>query len=416
MKFFSTKNNINPINIFRKSQTKYIFECDICLHTFNKSLDKIYEDKNHCPYCATSSSVLCDDENCKFCYEKSFNSNPKAIYWSDKNIIKPRHIMKKSSNKYWFNCPDCKHEFERPLCDIKNDSFCPYCAVPSKILCDDEKCKSCFTRSFASEAKLDYWSEKNNISPRLVLKNSNKKYFFNCSDCKHEFSNTLDCVILLNQWCPFCGGNQLCQNNDCNYCYNRSFASNPKSIYWCPTNKINPRQVFKASSNKYNFICNYCSKQFSSTIDHIHNGSWCPYCYNKTEKTFYTKIKNIYKNLIHRFSVKWCKNIKELPFDFVLPNDKIIIELDGGQHFKQVSNWKSPEETQKTDIYKMKCANLNGYSVIRILQLDVYYNKYDWIKEIINTIELIKIQNKVQNIYLSKSNEYDTHKKLMIEN
>lgn len=64
----------------------------------------------------------------------------------------------------------------------------------------------------------------------------------------------------------------------------------------------------------------------------------------------------------------------------------------------------------------MKCANSNGYSVIKILQTDVYHNKYNWTKEIIKTIELIKIKKKVQNLYLSKSNEYDTHKKLMIEN
>ena len=64
----------------------------------------------------------------------------------------------------------------------------------------------------------------------------------------------------------------------------------------------------------------------------------------------------------------------------------------------------------------MKCANSNGYSVIRILQIDIYYNKYDWVKKIIDTIELIKKDDKVQNLYLSKSNEYDVYKNLMIKN
>ena len=40
---------------------------------------------------------------------------------------------------------------------------------------------------------------------------------------------------------------------------------------------------------------------------------------------------------------------------------------------------------------------------------------YNWVKKIIDTIELIKKENKVQNIYLSKSNEYDVYKKLMSE-
>jgi very-short-patch-repair endonuclease len=33
-------------------------------------------------------------------------------------------------------------------------------------------------------------------------------------------------------------------------------------------------------------------------------------------------------------------------------NFKLIAELDGAQHFEQVSNWKSPEETSKVDNLK----------------------------------------------------------------
>ena len=114
----------------------------------------------------------------------------------------------------------------------------------------------------------------------------------------------------------------------------------------------------------------------------------------------------IYTNIIHKYKVDWCKNISYLPFDFVLKLLKIIIELDGPQHFIQIMNWKSPEETRKGDIYKMECANENGYSIIRILQKDVYYNKYDWLSELINNIEKIIQEKIVQNIYMCKNDEY----------
>jgi len=52
---------------------------------------------------------------------------------------------------------------------------------------------------------------------------------------------------------------------------------------------------------------------------------------------------------------------------------------------------------------KMKCANENGYSMIRILQNDILKNKYEWLAEI---IELISAGNKVQNIYMCKNDEY----------
>jgi len=86
---------------------------------------------------------------------------------------------------------------------------------------------------------------------------------------------------------------------------------------------------------------------------------------------------------------------------------KIIIELDGKQHFEQVWNWKLPEEQYKNDKFKQECANKNGYSVIRLLQEDVLYDKYDWKTELINNIEKIKIDNIIQNIYMCKNNEYD---------
>ena len=76
------------------------------------------------------------------------------------------------------------------------------------------------------------------------------------------------------------------------------------------------------------------------------------------------------------------------------------------QHFEQVSNWQSPEKTQKNDKYKIKCANSNNFSVIRILQEDVYYNTYDWLTELKTNIDKIKNENIIQNIYMCKNNEY----------
>ena len=61
---------------------------------------------------------------------------------------------------------------------------------------------------------------------------------------------------------------------------------------------------------------------------------------------------------------------------------------------------------RKNDLYKMKCANENGFSVIRILQKDVYHNNYDWLTELIDNIEKNTNENRVQNIYMCKKNEY----------
>lgn len=145
------------------------------------------------------------------------------------------------------------------------------------------------------------------------------------------------------------------------------------------------------------------------TDDHL-RGSGCPFCVNKTEFILYEYLQQLFNNTITKqFKKVWCKNMitnKYLPFDFCIDEYKIIIELDGAQHFRQVLNWSSPDTQFENDKYKQKCANDNGYCQIRLLQEDVFDNKYDWKTELINNIEKIKTDNIIQNIYMCKNNEY----------
>ena len=57
-------------------------------------------------------------------------------------------------------------------------------------------------------------------------------------------------------------------------------------------------------------------------------------------------------------------------------------------------------------MYKMKCANENGYSMIRIVQEDVFKDKYDWLQDLLENINKIVLEKKVQNIYMCKKDEY----------
>ena len=129
-------------------------------------------------------------------------------------------------------------------------------------------------------------------------------------------------------------------------------------------------------------------------------------CKNKTELKMFQELSKKYIDIKREYKFSWCKNVKQLPFDFFLENEKIIIELDGPHHFEQVSNWGNYGENQKRDLYKMKCANDNGLTVIRLLQEDVINNKYNWLYELEHNIQKIINENFVQNIYMCKNNEY----------
>ena len=150
-------------------------------------------------------------------------------------------------------------------------------------------------------------------------------------------------------------------------------------------------------------ICKKHGKFEQNPNSHLRNRG-CPLCINKTEGKLYKILKKKYTSLISQFSPIW---IGKKRFDFCIPENNIIIELDGPQHFIQVSNWPSPEEQVLNDKEKEKLANENNYCIIRLLQEDVFYDTYNWFDELLENIKiLINKKPIIQNIYMDKNNEY----------
>ena len=335
-----------------------------------------------------------------------FSQHPKCKFWSKRNEKNPSELCLNSHKKFWFDCDKCSHEFESSLLNInQSNTWCPYCS--NKKLCDNKECNICFEKSFASNEKAIYWSHENILNPRDVFKSADRKNFiFNCDKCQHSLLLNLKSISSQGHWCSYCSHQKLCDNEECNMCFDNSFASVERNKYWSKENILTPRQVFKSTNKKISFDCDICNKIFCTQLSGITKGIWCPYCVNKTEQILFDKLKVKYNLLKFQYKVEWCKNINYLPFDFVIEDIKLIIELDGKQHFEQIGKWLSPDKTHKNDLYKMKCANDNGFSIIRILQKDVYKNKYNWLDELISNIEKITNENRVQNIYMCKNNEY----------
>ena len=407
-KFWSDKNNIKPINVALNSNKNFIFKCGECNHEFITKPNIIVSTNSWCGFC--SNKKLCNDNECKKCYEKSFASHPKSKYWNIENKLQPRYVFKGYREKVKFNCFKCNHVFEACLQDVSSGSWCNYCK--GYKFCNDN-CNICFLKSFASNEKSQFWSPKNKIPPHQVAKATHEKYIFDCKKCGHEFSMS-PASINANNWCQYCSiqTKALCNNDTCMHCFNRSFASSPNAKYWHEDNKLKPREVALNSRNKIKFKCEK-GHLFESKLNSISGmNTFCPICCNKTEELVFKELQKKYNKIRIQFKAKWCKNNKNtcyLPFDFVLENEKIIIELDGRQHFKQVGNWENPIDIQSRDKYKMQKANENQYSVIRITQEYVVQKNSQWFKELIENIEKVINESKVQNIYICKNNEYDIY-------
>jgi very-short-patch-repair endonuclease len=156
-------------------------------------------------------------------------------------------------------------------------------------------------------------------------------------------------------------------------------------------------------------------KEYSQRPDCHLLGQGCPQCKNKSEAKFYELL--IEKNIVCETQINfdWCKNEvtnKYFPFDFLIKTFRIILELDGMQHFRDITYWHTNSLKQcSRDCYKMQQAIKNKYTIIRILQPEFYKNP----KEIINMVlPYIKQYDKPEIIYITKNiSIYDRHKSIM---
>jgi very-short-patch-repair endonuclease len=406
-KFWSSKNQLNPRQCTRSSGQERIFDCPECKHEITMGLNHIHNGA-WCKYCNGGKDVLCDDLQCLHCFNRSFASHEMVKFLSKNNKKDARFITKSSKTELVFTCDKCEHEFEKAATYITNkNEWCPYCSGNGIFCIKEKNCQHCFNRSFASNeyslqlhpnCKEDPY--KLSISSSIILQ-------IICNDCDHIFYQSPH-YLTMGHGCPYCVNKALCIDETCQMCFNNSFASISESKYWSELNNIKPRNVFKNTNMiKYKFDCPYCNNIYESDPANITSkGSWCECIRKKSELKLYNYLQTILNNyaIEREKTFSWCKNILVLPFDFFIEELKLIIELDGQQHFEQVGSWKTPKEIQERDIYKQKLANENGYSIIRITVMDVRDNKNDWRNKL---KEAIKKYDKVQNILIGEI--YDQH-------
>jgi hypothetical protein len=230
--------------------------------------------------------------------ELSFAMHEKAKHWSPKNPDSPKDMYLGSNKRRLFNCNNCNHTFESQISNIRLGRWCPYCCIPTKMLCNNESCTHCFNRSFASHEKSKFWSAENTVKPIQVLKGSDIKYKFNCDACNHTITKSI-CGVVRGEWCPYCSNDKLCEITACTKCFNNSFASHEKAVYWSNENAISPRFVFKGSNKqKYKFDCEKCLHAFEMTPNSITSqNSWCNYC-DHVKLCIKKECKSCYNNSV----------------------------------------------------------------------------------------------------------------------
>lgn len=137
--------------------------------------------------------------------------------------------------------------------------------------------------TFDTHEKSQYWnSEKNGLLTSCdVSMGSGTKVWLDCDKCPHSFVIT-PAEIAKGSWCPYCANMKICAE-DCDTCFQKSFASHPKSKHWLQTanGKVTPRMLFRGTAKMFWFHCVVCDHNFQTRIAMITlSNCWCKYCSN----------------------------------------------------------------------------------------------------------------------------------------
>lgn len=406
---WSVRNVKTALQVFIKSTAFFTWwVCLLCGHEFEETPGRVTNERwkgNGC-FCTGKKRKVCGNKECdKGCFERSFASfkgltpigNRVVDCWdtSKNDGLTPYHFAISAGSKCFFVCDKCGHSLQHSLDNLTClDRWCKYCE--RKELCDKSTCEPCHQASFASfdgctpsgKKVVDCWdaSKNNGLMPRDVFKSSNDPFHFLC-DCGHAYESQLNNVSS-GYWCGYCSSppKNMCPDDvECDSCFRKSFAhllQRDSEYGWSADNNIGApsHRIFAGSGVKVRLVHTVCGSVFDIIACNFKSGARCSHCKRKTETKVFNLLSPLFSTLERNIRPVWALNDVSgrcLEFDLFLLLFKIVIEIDGAYHYRQVWNWNTAE-AQKRDRWKEERAQENGFRVIRLLQEDVWYDEWAW--------------------------------------
>lgn len=247
-----------------------------------------------------------------------------------------------------WKCKICNFIWNATWDNISRGKGCPSCAgnIPLNNYKIDLRLKNRFIE------RLDEYCGKNYLKLR-----------FKCVNCNYIWTAT-PANVLRGTGCPAC-------------------AKNAKLTNQIIDNRIIDRSLIRLNNvinsvSKIKWQCKECGYIWKALIQSVtQRNTGCPHCsIRKNEKLLSNIFKTIGFEVRNQFSInKIDKNCKRLVVDFYLPNNNLIIEYNGKQHYQpvQFGNLSKRQaeinllKQQERDVYlRIFCKN----NSINLLEID----------------------------------------------
>ena len=270
-----------------------------------------------------------------------------------------------SKRKVWWTC-DNGHSYQARVDQRTTRSCgCPYCNRNKKI----------GPLSVTNPELLEFWDyEKNSLNPNEVTAGSHALVWWVCK-LGHSWEALIHNRSKSKQKCPYCINKLTSSQN--------SLANFPDvAVEYHPFK--NQKSVNEINSFSYKKVwwLGICGHEWYSSPrirTRKIRPTGCPVCQSskgevRIEK--FLELNKIQSEKQKRFAT--CRDKRPLPFDFFLPNEKVLIEFNGIQHYEKVDFGMGEDKVKdflkgikRRDKIKVAWAKENGYKLLVVSYLDL---------------------------------------------
>lgn len=314
-----------------------------------------------------SLSNLTSDSSCPYCTGRFLDINKFNLVLSEKKLLADR-IPTQYSDGINCTCKTCGYSWHTTATRIFKINGCPRCNDPTKKSNED----------FLKEVK-----QKNpHVEILSIYKNANTKVKRQCLKCG-DISYQLPSSILAGV-CNVCASKKLSElysKSHEQYCieFEDKFGKDYQILneYQNIHTKLLVKHIL-------------CGNTFQFTASRISNKAVniCPYCYVKNSNgerriQKYFNDNCVKYNTQKKFDDLCGVNGGLLSYDFYLPDNNLLIEYQGMQHYKPVKGFGGDNQFKKQqehDYRKRKYAADNNIEL-----LEIPYWDYDNIENIIES-------------------------------
>ena len=356
--------DIDPHTVSFGSNKRVWWKCSKCGYEWQTAICNRTAKTNStgCPACS-NKAVFSGHNDLKTQYPDI------AKEWDyEKNSFLPTEVVGGSNKTVWWICSKGHSYKERIVERTSGKRNCPYCSG-HKVL------KGFNDLATVRPEVVKEWSEKNTIQPNEVTEHSNKKVWWKCKKCGHEWLASINTKTRNESGCPVCSHNVIIPGKN-------DFASEHPELMveWSEENSVDPKTISSKSGKNVWWECSKCGCLWKATVySRVGVNSGCPDCAKRLqtsmpEQVIFQYLKMYYPNAINGYKTDW---LSQSEIDVFLPDLNCGIEYDGARWHRNARKDEQKSKLIKEHNIRLIRVRENDCPDIRSNDFIIRVNKYD---------------------------------------